>query len=116
MYWLIILAILILDLVTKYFFTSTVNTGVAFGLFQGYNWIFIIVSIIALIICVFNYKKHKLEFSFLIGGILGNLIDRIFFGFVRDFIDLRIWPVFNIADSFIVIGALLLGYKIFKDK
>lgn len=115
MYYLIILGILILDLITKHFFTSTVNTGIAFGFLQGYNWIFIIVSLIVLVICIFNYKKHKLEFSLIIGGLLGNLTDRIFFGYVRDFIDLRIWPVFNIADSVIVIGVLLLAYKMFKS-
>ena len=110
MYWLIILGILVVDQVTKHFFTSTVNTGAAFGLFQGYNWIFIAVSLVALIVCILYYKKHLLGFSLLIGGIMGNLIDRIFLGHVRDFINVRIWPVFNVADAAVVLGVVVLLY------
>ncbi|MCX5681683.1 MAG: signal peptidase II, partial [Candidatus Omnitrophica bacterium] len=50
-------------------------------------------------------------FSLIIGGAFGNLIDRLQFGYVIDFIDFRIWPVFNIADSAITVGAFLLIIK-----
>ena len=59
-----------------------------------------------------KYRKlHKLDlvaFSLILGGALGNLIDRLRFGYVIDFLDFRIWPVFNIADSAITIGIILL--------
>ena len=57
--------------------------------------------------CCFN--------SFLIAGIIGNSIDRIILGYVRDFIDLGFWPVFNLADSFNVIGVLILMWIILKE-
>ncbi len=97
------------------------NTGIAFGLFRDKGVVFIIIPIIAAILLIFNiyyYKNHKIlsrtyivAFSLILGGAIGNLIDRIFFGYVIDFIDLRIWPVFNIADSAITIGALVILIK-----
>jgi signal peptidase II len=50
-----------------------------------------------------------------LAGALGNLIDRLFLGYVVDFFDFRIWPVFNVADSAITIGAILLGWSILKS-
>ena len=50
-------------------------------------------------------------FSLILGGAIGNLIDRIVFGYVVDFIDLRMWPVFNIADSAITIGAVVVAWQ-----
>ena len=52
--------------------------------------------------------------SLIVGGAIGNLIDRILYGYVIDFFDFRIWPVFNIADSAIVIGQILVAYVILK--
>lgn len=59
---------------------------------------------------------YSLPLSIILGGALGNLVDRLRFGFVVDFLDFRIWPVFNIADSAITIGAILLIWQIFKRK
>lgn len=97
------------------------NTGIAFGLFKNQGVVFIIIPIIATVLLVFNifyYRKHKdlsrtyiVAFSLILGGAIGNLIDRITFGYVIDFIDFRIWPVFNIADSAITIGALIILIK-----
>ena len=70
---------------------------------------------------IFYWKKihqnNKLSFgiSFLLGGIIGNLIDRIFRGYVIDFIDFKLWPVFNIADIFVVIGIILVIWYFIKN-
>ena len=95
--------------------TYVTNTGSAFGLFKGFNLIFIFFSIIV-IIAIFYYLRRivnnekLLQFSvgLLLGGTLGNLIDRLIYSFVVDFIDFRIWPVFNVADSAVTISVILL--------
>ncbi len=98
------------------------NTGIAFGLFKNQGIVFIIIPIIAIFLLIFNiyyYRHHDEEISSLyvfaisliLGGAIGNLFDRIAYGYVIDFIDFRIWPVFNIADSAITIGALLILWK-----
>ncbi|HAZ08084.1 MAG TPA: signal peptidase II [Elusimicrobia bacterium] len=97
------------------------NTGIAFGLFKDQGIVFIIIPVIAVILLIFNifyYKNNKelsrtyiLGFSLILGGAIGNLVDRINYGYVIDFIDFRFWPVFNIADSAITIGAIIIGIK-----
>ena len=92
------------------------NTGAAFSMFKGHTTILILVSIVLLVLVynlMFSYKETKLNnlsFGLIIGGIIGNLIDRIFFQCVRDFIDINIFnfPIFNIADMAIVFGIVLL--------
>lgn len=102
-------------------FTYVTNTGSAFGLFKGFNLIFVLFSIIVVIVILHYLKKIKqnenlLQFSvgLLLGGTIGNLIDRITYGFVVDFIDFRIWPVFNIADSTVTTSAILLIILLWK--
>ena len=101
------------------------NTGAAFSMFKGHTTILILVSIVLLVLVynlMFSYKETKLNnlsFGLIIGGIIGNLIDRIFFQCVRDFIDINIFnfPIFNIADMAIVFGiVLLLIYSIMEEK
>jgi len=98
------------------------NTGIAFGLFKDQGVVFIIIPIIAVSLLIYNvyyYGRFKekisemyiLGFSLILGGAMGNLIDRVAYGYVIDFIDFRIWPVFNIADSAITIGAVLIAIK-----
>ena len=96
-------------------FTYITNTGSAFGLFKGFNLFFILFSIIVILAIFYFLKKIKndelmLQFSIglLLGGTAGNLIDRIAYGAVIDFIDFRIWPVFNIADSAVTISVIFL--------
>lgn len=98
--------------------TLVKNTGSLFGLLQNTNVYLIWFSVIALGFIIYYYdsfpKKRipKLLILIITAGIIGNLIDRILFGYVIDFIDLRIWPVFNIADSMITIGVIgLLLYS-----
>ena len=90
------------------------NSGIAFGLFQDHPefWTLIISgSVLCLLIVSVFFRKqpfsHKLAFGFILGGAVGNWIDRLQFTHVIDFLDFRVWPVFNVADSFITIGALL---------
>ena len=96
-------------------FTYVTNTGSAFGLFKGFNILFILFSIIVIAVIFYFLNKIKdyrrlLQFSvgLLLGGTIGNLIDRLIYGYVIDFIDFRIWPVFNLADSAVTIGVILL--------
>lgn len=106
-YFLLVIGLVIVDQFTKYLFWFVKNTGAAFGILQGYNFVFILVSFAALAGFVWYWlkdDKNRLAVSLIISGIIGNLIDRIFFGYVRDFIDLRVWPVFNVADSLMVVG------------
>ncbi|MFC1807829.1 signal peptidase II [Candidatus Omnitrophota bacterium] len=96
--------------------TPTLNTGIAFGLFQGDNNLILIAlssATIAFIIYLLftkttGHRLFSLSLYLILSGAIGNLIDRIFYGHVLDFIDLRVWPVFNIADSCITIGACLV--------
>lgn len=109
-----------IEIIKNFFYlTYTHNTGAAFSILTGQRIFLILVAVIILVI-LFNYlRKNKVEgkiealaFSLIIGGSLGNLIDRIIRGYVIDFIDVKIFgynfPVFNLADTFIVIGVFLL--------
>ena len=103
--------------------TYITNTGSAFGLFKDLNLLFIFISIAIMIFIVYYLKNAKSEnkiesafFGLLFGGIIGNLIDRLIYGHVIDFIDFRIWPVFNLADSFITISVIGLVSYSWKKK
>ena len=112
--------------------TSIRNTGVAFGIFSGIDSlylqnIFIIITFVAIGFIVFFYWKLESEQCWLsigtaciMGGAIGNLIDRIRLGGVIDFIDIHYyshhWPAFNVADSFITIGAFIFGASILLKK
>jgi len=102
--------------------TYVTNYGAGFGIMQGKTGLLIWFAIIVIGIILFYYdkiqEKKSLEiFSGLIlGGTLSNLIDRLLFGFVTDFFDFRIWPVFNIGDSCVCIGALFLIIYIIKKE
>ncbi len=101
--------------------TYITNTGSAFGLFKGLNVFFILFSIIVVIAIFYYIKKivkseKLLQFAIglLLGGTIGNLIDRILYGAVIDFIDFRIWPVFNVADSAVTISIIFLILLLWK--
>jgi signal peptidase II len=104
-------------------FTHTSNTGVAFGLFQNANLLFaIFASIVSIGIIFFNQKLEpgnallRIALGLQLGGALGNLIDRILFGSVTDFLDFGPWPVFNVADTAVVAGVLLMGFVILREE
>ncbi len=104
--------------------TPVCNNGAAFGLFKELNlFVFIAISIFAslFIAYIIFIKKPKsrllvLALFLILSGAIGNLTDRITYGYVLDFIDLRVWPVFNIADSAITIGALLILVYLYITK
>lgn len=102
-------------------FTYVTNSGSAFGLFKGINPFFILFSIIVIFVIFFHLKKimaneRLLQFAvgLLLGGTVGNLTDRLVHGHVIDFIDFRVWPVFNIADSAVTISVILLIILLWK--
>jgi signal peptidase II len=133
--------VLILDQVTKYiiieklpisseievirgffYITHLKNTGAAFGLFQDSTRTLTIISFVAIVLIIIlkimlklNYAFYNVSLGFILGGALGNLIDRYFVGEVTDFINLTFWPVFNIADSFIIIGFCLIIILILRE-
>jgi signal peptidase II len=91
------------------------NTGVAFGMFQGFGDIFSIVAIIVSLIIIFYFPKVplsdwslRLAMSLQLSGAVGNLIDRLTIGYVTDFISIGNFPVWNIADASITIGVGVL--------
>jgi signal peptidase II len=96
--------------------THVKNAGAAFGLMQDAQPLFLIAAI-ALIVLISIFHRRIREEGFwmtaalgmVLGGAIGNLIDRVSTGAVTDFIDIRIWPVFNAADSAIVVGVAILG-------
>jgi len=102
--------------------TLVYNRGGAFGFFQNQLFLFVLVSFFAIGLIIYNLKNKtnsvilQLSLSLILGGAVGNLIDRLRFGFVVDFLDLRIWPVFNIADSVITIAALVLAWELLLNK
>jgi len=100
------------------------NRGAAFGMLKGWSLLFVLTAVIAVILIIFNLKAGRgkkmtidsLALSLICAGGLGNLIDRLLSGHVVDFLDFRVWPVFNLADSAITVGAVLLGWSIMFSK
>lgn len=104
-------------------FTYVQNTGGAFGILRGRTNLFIVVSIMVILFIVYFMLKEekkdtfiKIVFSGVLGGAISNLIDRMRLGYVVDFIDFQVWPVFNIADSAISVGLVLLLLRLFFRK
>lgn len=136
MEWIIALLVLIIDQLSKLYaaqvlskgalvliprvleLTYLKNTGAAWGMFQGARIPFILLTVAFLILCLWFYKKKRGELTklsriillLIFSGALGNLIDRVVLGYVRDMIYFSLinFPVFNVADSAIVTGAILL--------
>jgi signal peptidase II len=107
-------------ILTEYIrFTYVENRGAAFGVLQNQTAFFILVGVVVIgvIVASFRYMSNPgwlliLALGLQMGGAIGNLIDRVNTGYVVDFIDLTYWPVFNIADSAIVVGVALLAYLV----
>ena len=103
------------------------NTGIAFGIFQSHSsLLFALISISIVVLALVAYRvclktaghfNHILwGLSLILGGAIGNWIDRMRFQAVIDFLDFRIWPVFNIADASISTGVCLYLIVLFKKK
>jgi signal peptidase II len=112
------------DVVGPFSIHHVQNSGIAFGLFAQATGVVIVLTLVAIgwMIVYFSRSgaRHPLlpvAVGLLIGGSMSNLADRIRLGHVTDFLDLRYWPAFNLADSFIVIGvAILLGALVSADR
>ncbi len=128
----VLVAVLALDQLTKHILVGAIgvgqerglllgirfvhvrNTGVAFGFFSGGGALVLVFTLLALgvLIGYFLLRSHRrllwLPTGMLIGGALGNLIDRLAHGAVTDFIKLPLWPAFNVADTSITFGVLIL--------
>ncbi len=102
------------------------NTGAAFGLFPGSRLPFIMVSVLAIGVVLYLFARdayrslaNRVLLGCILGGALGNLVDRIRWGRVVDFIDVGIgtvrWPVFNVADSAVTLGVILLAWNLARS-
>ena len=138
--WSILLAVIAIDQVTKglvtralvpgqswpdkgfFQITQARNSGTIFGLFQGQGFVLAIISFIAIagLIVFFNSSSFRsrllrLALGLMLGGAIGNLVDRIRLGFVVDFIHIGPWPIFNLSDSSIVVGIIIIaGTALFR--
>ena len=100
------------------------NTGAAFGIFQGHSQTLLIVISIGVVVLIafvfllrsrwasFDSMRLRVAIGLVVGGMIGNLIDRGRQGYVTDFLDFRVWPVFNIADASAVFGAIIIAFCI----
>lgn len=137
---IIVTAILILDQLSKFIVTRTLpfsqpvpvvkgffyltyvyNQGAAFGILKNQLPLLIITSVVAIGLICYNLKDgagkrslSNIALGMILAGAVGNLIDRLFFGHVIDFLDFRVWPVFNVADSSITVGACVLGWLLLR--
>lgn len=145
-YYLIALAIIAIDQISKWlivakmeigesfsiienvlYITSHRNRGAAWGILEGQMWFFYIVTIIVTVVLIYflqTWAKGKLMLSlgisFMLAGAIGNFIDRLFRKEVVDFIDVYIftynYPIFNIADSSLVIGVIIMAIQMIKEE
>jgi signal peptidase II len=135
----IVFAVIFLDQLTKWYalkklngksievidnllyFTFVKNTGIAFGFAKGSSLLLSLVGFAAFIGLFALYPSllkgrfFPVYMGLIAGGALSNFYDRIFRGFVVDFIDFRVWPVFNIADTGITVGMLLIIFLVLKN-
>ena len=137
----IVISVLFLDQLTKFLATKFLelntpvilikgflnlslvyNRGAAFGILKNQLLVFVLISIFAIALIFYYLKNKKRSFlssiylSLILAGCAGNLIDRLRFGFVIDFLDFRVWPVFNLADSAVTVGAFLLSWELLCKK
>lgn len=104
-------------------FTLVHNTGAAFGMFKDGNVVFSVIAVTVSGIIIFYYRHippgmwlARVALGLQLAGALGNVIDRLRHGYVVDFFDVTHWPVFNVADSCIVVGVGLLLLVMFYDE
>ncbi len=103
------------------------NTGAAFGLFQGQSPVLAIIALVGVILIlaymfviyrrfpVLDVPMGNFALGLVLGGTIGNLVDRLSRGYVTDFIDLGFWPAFNVADSAVTAGVIILGYGLLRS-
>ena len=106
-------------------FTYVRNEGAAFGILKDQRWVFLVVSTVAIIaLSIYLWKNRNgskllnLGISFIIGGGIGNMIDRTLLGYVIDFLDFRLidFAIFNVADSFVCVGVGLFALAVILEE
>ena len=141
----IVVLLLVSDLVVKYLIATNIsigesisiidgllyithikNTGAAWGILKDGRWFFVVITVLLFVFLIYFFKREKntvirTALAIIMGGALGNFVERLIFGEVTDFIGVYIFsyefPIFNIADISVVCGTILLGfYIIFLDK
>ena len=143
MFWLVIAAAVVLDVVSKQLIIATMelgqtitvipnvfdlcyiqNHGAAFSILQG-KTVFLITATVLMMagLCVYAMKMkdkiskaERIALAMIVGGGIGNLIDRVFLGYVTDFLDIHIIPIFNVADCFVTVGCFLLVIAVLTEK
>ena len=136
-FWSVALAVFILDRVSKFFvlkliplnssidfpifsLTHVLNTGTAFGILKNASWFFVIFAAAVSVFLILKYRTFSLDLQpllgLILGGAVGNLLDRLLYGAVIDFVDFHFWPAFNIADSAISIAVVLLLWREYKPR
>jgi signal peptidase II len=103
--------------------THITNSGAAFGIFPNQGNFFIFIAVIVALAIVFYYRHLptegwliRLSLGLQLGGAVGNLLDRLRYGHVVDFIDIGFWPIFNVADASIVTGVAILAYYLWREE
>ncbi len=104
-------------------FTLTHNRGAAFGLFPQGGTLFLVIALVVTAVILYYYRRLpprawlvRLALGLQLGGALGNVVDRLRQGYVVDFLEVPHWPVFNVADSCIVVGVVLLGIVMWREE
>ena len=144
MIYIIALVVFILDILTKYYveshealhnfiviknffhFTYVKNTGMAWSMLSNHTLLLTLISSAVVVFILYYIQKNKLSkiyqiiIGLILGGAIGNLFDRIFYQYVRDFLDFYIFgynfPVFNVADSALTIGIILLFIQFLREE
>ena len=109
-----------------FYITYAENTGAAFSILKGQRWFFVIMALIVCVVITFyiiKYKPKKLEkisLQLILAGAIGNVIDRLVYGYVIDFLDFYIFgydfPIFNVADIAVTFGAIILIYIFISEE
>lgn len=129
---LLIPLLILLDQITKYIFMDKIilirnfpiilfqkNTGIAFSLLQNQNIMLVLINLFIISLLTYLYIKNinmRLGLILMISGAVSNTIDRVFYGYIIDFINLGFWPVFNFADVFASVGLFIIVLKLIKNK
>ncbi len=137
LFWTISIVVLLLDRATKYLVENFVNqsqpinlwlfsieqtrnTGIAWGFLQGSNSFLMLIAVLVIALIIYYRDEFVVEklpaiaASLILGGAVGNLGDRILQGSVLDFINFHFWPIFNVADSAITVGGIMLVYWMWR--
>jgi signal peptidase II len=102
--------------------THITNSGAAFGMFPDQGNFFIVIAVVVALTILLYYRYLptgewlvRLSLGLQLGGALGNLLDRLRYGHVVDFVDIGFWPIFNVADVSIVSGVAILAYCLWRE-